>query len=187
MIKLKCQKCGYRDFNADENPVYCPECEETDIVDLASVDESWNFIKKVPKPENLDIDWDKLMDKFNNVQEDQPDLYVKISKNDVDKSVLDKLKEKYDLVRSDEKLVFHNKSVYSWYENLADELDEDMTTAISMLFNRPQFVRDKLGLGESDNFEINNASSMDTRDITKATQDELEEALEDLKDESRKK
>lgn len=147
--------------------------------ELAEVDERWSFEKTVGIPETSHGDeWQHLKGLYNSLQEEQGDLYMRISSLPRP-SRLDRLKvwgrDKTSSFNGE--VTFHHSQVYNWFLKLAVYLDTGIGEAVQKVYNDIEGLREMFELGETMNVDIGHVDSMDTGD-SKVSKDQLQQMID---------
>jgi len=146
--------------------------------ELAEMDSRWDFEKTIRVPE--DYSWEDVRERFNELQEKQGDLYMQVSKLP-EPSLKEKIGMKFKAWKtsSGEKLTFHHRQIFEWYQGLANHLNVTIGEAITKTFDDIQGIRESLELGEQVNVQINDLDDMSTAEGSKVSKDELQEMIDD--------
>lgn len=149
--------------------------------ELAEMDSRWDFEKDVKF--GYDVDWEYVRNLFNNLQQEQGDLYMKVSKMPIP-SKMERLKLKYrgyknkDFISDQShRITIHHQQIYDWFLRLANYLDVQIGYAIYMCDKGLTDLREQLGLGDTVNVEMNSISDLEKE--SKVSKDKLEEMIED--------
>jgi len=148
--------------------------------ELAEKDSRWSFEKTIQVPtQQSDLDWGQVKDTFNMLQGEEGDLYMEVSKMPLPKTK-DKIWMWYRQYQTQgTNVTFHHSQVYEWFKALAHYLNVSTGEAVhKVLYNREE-LRETLDLGDTVNVSVNSVSSMDTRQETEVSKDELKEMIED--------
>jgi len=151
--------------------------------ELAEFDERWKFEKTIQVPINDSLrqalDWQKVRGKFNQLQDNNGDLYMTIANLELP-SRIDKAKMWYrNRKQEGEPVTFHHTQVYNFYLKLAHELDVSVGEAVHKIMFEQDQLREYFDLGKTVNVSINNVDAMETAESSNVSKDELEEFIED--------
>lgn len=149
--------------------------------ELAEMDSRWSFEKTIEVPifgMEGPITWEKIRNAFNELQENQGDLYMTVDKLP-EPSRLDKAKIWFgNKFTEGEKVTFHHAQVYRFYEKLANELGLVVGEAIYKVLFEKQELRKYFELGETVNVDIGSVGDV-APEKSKVSKDELQEMIDD--------
>lgn len=150
--------------------------------ELAEFDKRWNFEKTVEVPTNEDmveaLDWEKIRSLFNELQGDQGDLYMNVSKLDAP-GLKEKLKLRYREFKVEgEPVTFHHKQIFQWFQGLANYLEISVGEAVYKVLYERESLREELDLGDTLNIDIGSVQSIEPEE-SKVDESELEALIED--------
>lgn len=146
--------------------------------ELAEYDARWEFEKQVQIP-NISggFDWEKVKNLYNNLQEEQGDLYMAVDKLP-NPDRLESVKIWW-LNRKTEgtTVTFHHSGVYRFYLKLANELEVSVGQAVFKLLSDKEALRKHFGLGGTVNVNFSEVGDMDTSS-SKVSKEELKEMID---------